>query len=103
MRNKPKHIAFIMDGNGRWAQSRGLPRSLGHKAGFENIPTILETCVNLGITTISIFIWSTENWSRPKPEVNYLMAALVKNMPKFARSSIREEVELNLWIQFAEF
>lgn len=85
MRIKPKHIAFIMDGNGRWAKSRGVRRSLGHKAGYERIPTILETCIELDIEVISIFVWSTENWSRPKAEVNYIMTALIKNLPKFVK------------------
>jgi undecaprenyl diphosphate synthase len=81
----PKHIAFIMDGNGRWAQSRGLPRSAGHKAGFKRIPEILEAFIDLGIQVISIFVWSTENWARPKAEVNYLMTELKQNLPKFIK------------------
>jgi undecaprenyl diphosphate synthase len=65
----PKHVAFIMDGNGRWAQQRGLPRSAGHKAGFEHIPDVLEICRDLGVRIVSAYAWSTENWGRPKPEV----------------------------------
>lgn len=61
----PKHIAFIMDGNGRWAIKRGLPRSAGHKAGYEHIPDVLKICQNLGIEVISGYAWSTENWGRP--------------------------------------
>jgi len=70
----PRHIAFIMDGNGRWAQARGLPRSAGHKAGYEQIPEILEACIDLGIPVISVFVWSTENWARPEAEVSYLVS-----------------------------
>lgn len=72
-----------MDGNGRWAQARGLPRSAGHKAGYEQIPEILEACINLGIPVISVFVWSTENWKRPENEVNYVMIELKRNLSKF--------------------
>jgi undecaprenyl diphosphate synthase len=63
-----KHIAFIMDGNGRWAKTRGLARSSGHKAGFDNIQHVLKVCYNKGIEIVSVFAWSTENWSRPSRE-----------------------------------
>lgn len=79
----PNHIAFIMDGNGRWAQARGLPRSAGHKAGYERIPEILEACIDLEIPVISVFVWSTENWARPETEIRYLMAELKENLSQF--------------------
>ena len=82
---RARHIAFIMDGNGRWAQSRGLPRSKGHKAGYEKIPSILEACIALDLNIVSVFVWSTENWGRPKKEANYIMTRLQKELPKFAR------------------
>jgi undecaprenyl diphosphate synthase len=85
MINKPRHIAFIMDGNGRWAQSQGLPRSKGHKAGYEKIPSILEACIALDLNIVTVFVWSTENWGRPKTETNYIMTRLKKELPKFAR------------------
>ena len=70
----PNHIAFIIDGNGRWAKSRGLTRSLGHKAGMENLKKILkETFYSYGIKYASVYCFSTENWNRPKKEVDYLM------------------------------
>jgi undecaprenyl diphosphate synthase len=72
-----------MDGNGRWAQARGLPRSAGHKAGYEHIPKVLEMCQELGVRVVSGYAWSTENWGRPKPEVQYIMKALEKNLPRF--------------------
>lgn len=81
----PKHIAFIMDGNGRWAQQRGLPRSAGHKAGYERIPDILEVCHEFGVQVVSAFAWSTENWGRPKAEVDYVMRALEKHLPRFVK------------------
>jgi len=71
----PTHIGFIMDGNGRWAQSRGLPRSAGHKAGFEHIPKVLEICHERGVQIVSGFAWSTENWDRPKAEVDFIMVS----------------------------
>ncbi len=79
----PKHIGLIMDGNGRWAQQRGLSRSAGHKAGFEHIPPVLEICHDLGIQIVSAYAWSTENWNRPKAEVGYIMSSLEKHLPEF--------------------
>lgn len=66
----PKHVAIIMDGNGRWATKRGLPRRLGHKAGFENIKRIVEHLYKLGIEYVTFFTFSTENWKRPKEEID---------------------------------
>jgi len=81
----PKHVAFIMDGNGRWAQRRGLPRSAGHKAGFEHIPDVLETCHDLGVQIVSAFAWSTENWGRPKPEVDFIVRSLETHLLRFVK------------------
>lgn len=69
----PKHIAIICDGNGRWAAERGLPRSLGHKKGSEPIKPITKSCHDLGIKVLSLYVFSTENWSRSKKEVDFLM------------------------------
>ena len=69
----PKHLAIIMDGNGRWAMARGLDRSQGHRAGADNILRIAEACKARGIGTLSLFAFSTENWSRPKSEIEALM------------------------------
>ena len=68
----PNHIAFIIDGNGRWAKKRGLPRSMGHRAGIVACRETLEECYNLGIKYVSIYAFSTENWNRPKDEVDTL-------------------------------
>lgn len=70
------HIAFIMDGNGRWAKSRGLPRSLGHKQGAIAFEKIVRECSRLGIKTVTVYAFSTENWRRPKEEVDAIMALL---------------------------
>ena len=69
----PKHIAIILDGNGRWAKKRGLPRTEGHRAGVENIRTVTLAASDMGIKALSFYAFSTENWRRPKNEVNYLM------------------------------
>jgi len=69
----PAHVAIIMDGNGRWAKERGLPRVAGHRAGTENIRRILTACVDFGIKALTIFAFSTENWGRPASEVQSLM------------------------------
>ena len=69
----PNHIAVIMDGNGRWAKSRGLPRMMGHRAGVEALKTTLRLCSDWGISALTVYAFSTENWSRPGDEVNFLM------------------------------
>lgn len=89
----PKHIAIILDGNGRWAKKRLLPRTYGHRKGAFNINNIAEECNNLGIQYLTLYCFSTENWSRPKDEVDYLMKAperMFKKLKKqIANSSIR--------------
>jgi undecaprenyl diphosphate synthase len=69
----PQHIAIIMDGNGRWAKQRGLPRLAGHRAGTENLRRIIEACVEFGVKYLTIYAFSTENWGRPQEEVSGLM------------------------------
>lgn len=75
--NIPEHIAIIMDGNGRWAQKRKLPRKIGHKAGVETIRNIVKECSNLGVKYLTLYAFSTENWKRPEDEVSALMNLLV--------------------------
>ena len=72
----PKHVAIIMDGNGRWAKARGLPRAEGHRAGTENLRRILRAAVQNGIEVLTIYAFSTENWSRPRAEVRMLLRIL---------------------------
>lgn len=76
--NIPKHIAIIMDGNGRWAQERKLPRVMGHKAGVETVRTVVKKCNSLGVKYLTLYMFSTENWKRPKDEVNSLMKLLAQ-------------------------
>ena len=84
----PEHIAIIMDGNGRWAKKRGLPRAAGHKKGVDTVKEITENCADLGVKYLTLYTFSTENWNRPKDEVSTLMRLLLK--------SLRERVsELN--------
>jgi len=78
MSNLPRHVAVIMDGNGRWAQKRGLPRSAGHRAGAEVFRNIGAYCKKLGIDYLTVYAFSTENWKRPKEEVDAIMGLLKK-------------------------
>lgn len=87
--NLPAHIAFIMDGNGRWAQKRGLPRWEGHRAGVQSIRRCLSAILELGIPYCSLFVFSTENWRRPKEEVEFLLNLVLE----WAREDRRDLIE----------
>jgi len=76
----PTHIAIIMDGNGRWAKRRGLPRVAGHRKGVETVREIVETCAQIGVKYLTLYTFSTENWKRPKDEVSTLMRLLLKSL-----------------------
>ena len=91
----PRHVAIIMDGNGRWAQNRGLPRSAGHAAGTEALRDIIRACDDWGIAALTIYAFSTENWVRPKDEVNTLMGLLLR----YFSSEIDELHEKNVRIR----
>ncbi|MEI7811295.1 MAG: isoprenyl transferase [Ignavibacteria bacterium] len=78
--NIPAHIAIIMDGNGRWARQRGLPRAAGHKQGVETVRDIVKACVGLGVKYLTLYTFSTENWKRPKDEVSTLMRLIVRSL-----------------------
>ena len=71
-----KHVAFIMDGNGRWAKKRGLPRHLGHKRALETLIDIIDACIERDIKVVSLYAFSTENWNRPKDEISHLFTYL---------------------------
>ena len=89
----PRHIAVIMDGNGRWAQKRHLPRIVGHSTGTESARTTIETCARLNIEALTLYAFSVENWRRPKTEIEFLMKLLrqyIRNeMPLIQRNNIR--------------
>ena len=72
----PKHIAIIMDGNGRWAKRRHMPRIAGHKVGVESVRSVAEAASNIGIPALTLYAFSAENWQRPETEVNFLMRLL---------------------------
>jgi undecaprenyl diphosphate synthase len=89
----PQHIAVIMDGNGRWAQRRHLPRISGHRAGVQSARTVIETCARLNIPALTLYAFSMENWRRPKAEIDFLMRLLReylrKELPVIHRNNIR--------------
>ncbi|NIS80474.1 MAG: isoprenyl transferase [Anaerolineales bacterium] len=89
----PTHIAIIMDGNGRWARERGLPRLAGHRAGVENLRRVLEACVEFGIKYLTIYAFSTENWQRPPDEVrgliNILEDVIDRELDELHRNGVR--------------
>ena len=88
--NLPCHIGVRLDGNGRWAKRRGLPRTAGHSAGADNLKTIVTECNNIGIKYITVYAFSTENWKRPQQEVDFLMNLLM-NYLKNARKTLSGE------------
>jgi undecaprenyl diphosphate synthase len=90
----PRHVAIIMDGNGRWAKARGLPRLAGHRAGTENIRPILEACVEFGIGYLTIWAFSTENWQRPDVEVKGLLRILERMIQRELRELHKQGVKL---------
>lgn len=89
-KNELTHIAFIMDGNGRWAKARHLPRHLGHKAGCERVTEIYEECYKIGIKAMSLYAFSTENWNRPKVEINHLFRYLEIFFKKEIKRMLRD-------------
>ena len=99
MKSKPEekrinHISFIMDGNGRWAKSRGLPRTAGHKAGVEKAKEITLLVKELGIPFVSLYTFSKENWVRPKSEVSFLMGLIVSHYEKEFEFYIKNKIRI---------
>lgn len=90
----PAHIAIIMDGNARWAKSKGLPLSIGHKIGSENVRKIAESCIEIGVKNITIYAFSSENWNRPPEEVDYLMKLLDEYLEKETKPLIEKDVRI---------
>jgi len=89
----PRHVAIIMDGNGRWAQSRNLPRHAGHRAGAESVRVVVEECAKKGVEVLTLFAFSSENWNRPKKEVGLLldlfMVALQRDVKRMKKNNVR--------------
>ncbi len=92
----PKHIAIIMDGNGRWAKKHHLPRVMGHRAGVENIREIIRSADKLGIKVLTVFAFSTENWQRPKSEVKALMRLLKEKIAKETEELRKNNIQLRI-------
>lgn len=96
MTRVPKHVAIIMDGNGRWAKSKGLDRIFGHQEGVDSVDKVMEAASDLGVKYITLYAFSTENWNRPQQEVNALMdilsSALRKYIEKISRNNVRLQV-----------
>jgi undecaprenyl diphosphate synthase len=90
----PRHIAIIMDGNGRWARKRGMPRLAGHRAGTENIRRIVTECAQQGVRYLTLYAFSTENWSRPSAEVNGLMRILSEFIDRETENLNREGAQI---------
>lgn len=93
--NLPKHLAIIMDGNGRWAKQQGLLRAFGHEKGTKSVRTTVETCAKLGIENLTLYAFSTENWNRPKLEVDTLMRLLVSSLKSELKTLQNNNIKLN--------
>jgi undecaprenyl diphosphate synthase len=91
----PRHLAIIMDGNGRWAKSKGLLRAIGHENGTKSVKTTVETCAKLGISNLTLYAFSTENWNRPKLEVDTLMKLLISSLKKEEATLMKNNIKLN--------
>ncbi|MCM8766227.1 MAG: isoprenyl transferase [Candidatus Omnitrophica bacterium] len=83
--NFPQHIAIIMDGNGRWAKRRRLPRIMGHRKGIETAQKIIQACLKLGIKVLTLYTFSTENWKRPKEEIDFLIGMLREYLARYSK------------------
>lgn len=95
-RNVPGHIAIILDGNGRWAKKRGLPRTAGHAAGSETFRKIATYCKNIGIKYLTVYAFSTENWSRPEDEVKAIMKLLDKYLHEAIQTMERDNIKMKI-------
>ena len=90
----PRHLAVIMDGNGRWAKRRGLPRSAGHRAGAENLEHVCRLCTKYGVSYLTVYAFSTENWSRPADEVQALMNLFIEFINRFEKRMAEEGIRI---------
>lgn len=92
----PEHIAIILDGNGRWAKKRGLPRNFGHLKGCDNVEPVCKAAFNLGIKYVTMYAFSTENWKRPQAEVDELMKLLAKYMKDAMKLSVKNNMRVRI-------
>lgn len=94
--NVPQHVAIIMDGNGRWAKDHGLPRLKGHQEGAQSVMAVLRAAKEAGVEYLTLYAFSTENWKRPKEEVDGLMTLLAKSMQKHAKELLDNKIRLRV-------
>ena len=94
--NVPRHIAVIMDGNGRWAKRRFMPRVMGHQRGVETLREVIRACRDLGVEYLTVFAFSSENWRRPLEEVNFLMALFMKMLEREVANLHRNDIRLRI-------
>lgn len=92
----PKHIAIIMDGNGRWAKQKNKPRAFGHKNGVKSVRDVIEGCAEIGVEYLTLYAFSTENWNRPKLEVRTLMSLLVNSLKKELKTLQDNNIKLSM-------
>ena len=92
----PKHIAIIMDGNGRWATNRNKPRVFGHNEGMKRVVDVVENSLNIGIKYLSLYAFSTENWKRPQKEIDFLMQILIKYIDDQLNKLVTQGVKINI-------
>lgn len=104
LNDAPRHVAIIMDGNGRWAKKRGLPRIAGHRAGVDAIKRILPVCEELGVKTLTLYAFSKENWTRPQTEIKGLMSLLVEFIDRELRNLNERNARISVigsWTELA--
>ncbi len=99
----PKHVGIIMDGNGRWAKSRGLPRYLGHREGAKRVVDIVEASYELGIKSLSLYAFSTENWKRPEEEISKIEELLILYIKTWLNKILKNNVKINVMGDYTKF
>lgn len=101
--NIPRHIAIVMDGNGRWARAKHRPRFMGHKKGVEAVRNIVKTCAELNVECLSLFAFSSENWKRPEEEISNLMSLFMMALEREAKALARNNVRLQIIGDLSQF
>ena len=92
----PGHVAFIMDGNGRWAKKRGLPRTAGHSKGVKTFEDVIELCFNAGVDTVTVYAFSTENWKRPQSEVDFILKLLDEYLTISTEKCLKKGIRMRI-------
>lgn len=92
----PNHLAIILDGNGRWANQRGLPRNMGHRQGVKTLTKIVKECSKIGIKHLTVYAFSTENWNRPQKEIDYLMSLIERYLNRIEKQLYKSDIRLKV-------